>query len=93
MLFRSAPWKEEFGGHDHYVGVMFAGWERESGPQVVYVASNAYWCELEAELPQLPASMSWHLVVSTWQEEQGAYLQRGNRFTIGPRSVLVFEAK
>ncbi len=89
----TAPWKEEFGGHDHYVGVMFAGWERESGPQVVYVASNAYWCELEAELPQLPASMSWHLVVSTWQEEQGAYLQRGNRFTIGPRSVLVFEAK
>ena len=89
----TAPWKEEFGGHDHYVGVMFAGWERESGPQVVYVASNAYWCELEAELPQLPASMSWHLVVSTWQEEQGAYLQRGNRFTIGPRSVLIFEAK
>ncbi len=89
----TAPWKEDFGGHDHYVGVMFAGWERESGPQVVYVASNAYWCELEAELPQLPASMSWHLVVSTWQEEQGAYLQRGNRFTIGPRSVLVFEAK
>ena len=89
----TSPWKEEFGGHDHYVGVMFAGWERESGPQVVYVASNAYWCELEAELPQLPASMSWHLVVSTWQEEQGAYLQRGNRFTIGPRSVLVFEAK
>ena len=89
----TAPWKEEFGGHDHYVGGMFAGWERESGPQVVYVASNAYWCELEAELPQLPASMSWHLVVSTWQEEQGAYLQRGNRFTIGPRSVLVFEAK
>ncbi len=89
----TAPWKEEFGGHDHYVGVMFAGWERETGPQIVYVASNAYWCELEAELPQLPASMSWHLVVSTWQEEQGAYLQRGNRFTIGPRSVLVFEAK
>ena len=89
----TAPWKEEFGGHDHYVGVMFAGWERESGPQVVYVASNAYWCELRAELPQLPASMSWQLAVSTWQEEQGAYLQRGNRFTIGPRSVLVFEAK
>ena len=89
----TAPWKEEFGGHDHYVGVMFAGWERETGPQIVYVASNAYWCELEAELPQLPASMSWRLVVSTWQEEQGAYLQRGNRFTIGPRSVLVFEAK
>ncbi len=94
VSFHSAvPWRGEFGPHDHYVGVMFAGWERETGPQIVYVASNAYWCELRAELPQLPASMSWQLAVSTWQEEQGIYPQHGNRFAIGPRSVLVFEAK
>ncbi len=88
-----APGQGSFGPEDRYVGVMFAGWERETGPQLVYVASNAYWEELEAELPQLPAAMSWRLVVSTWQEEQGVYPQNGNAFTIGPRSVLVFEAK
>ncbi len=89
----TVPWRQEFGPQDRYVGVMFAGSERESGPQVVYVASNAYWNELSAELPQLPASMSWQLAVSTWQEEQAVYPQHGSRFTIGPRSVMVFEAK
>ncbi len=88
-----APGQGSFGPEDRYVGVLFAGWERESGPQLVYVASNAYWEELRAELPQLPASMSWRLAVSTWQEEQGVYPQNGNAFAIGPRSVLVFEAK
>ena len=88
-----APGQGGFGPEDRYVGVLFAGWERESGPQLVYVASNAYWEELRAELPQLPAAMSWRLVVSTWQEEQGIYPQNGSAFTIGPRSVLVFEAK
>ena len=39
---------------ERYVGVLFAGWERETGPQVIYVASNAYWEELQVELPQIP---------------------------------------
>ena len=92
-LHGTTPWREEFGRHERYVGVMFAGWERESGPQVVYVASNAYWGELEAELPQLPSSMSWELCVNTCDEVQHTWPQHGNRFFIGPRSVKVFVAR
>ena len=88
----TSPWREQFGRDERYVGVMFAGWERESGPQVVYVASNAYWGELEVELPQLPASMAWEQAVNTWEEEQQVWPQYGNRFRIGPRSVKVFVA-
>ena len=87
------PWKGCFEPHDRYMGVMFAGWEREGGPQVIYVASNAYWGELEVELPQLPASMCWELEVDTWNEEQRTWPQYGSRFLIGPRSVKVFVAK
>ena len=89
----TSPWKERFERHDRYVGVMFAGWERKTGPQIIYVASNAYWNELEAELPQLPSSMSWELRVDTWNEEQRTWPQYGNRFQIGPRSVKVFVAR
>ena len=88
-----APWKEQFDRHDRYVGVMFAGAERNVGPQIVYVASNSYWGELNAALPQLPASMRWECVVNTWDEEQHPWPVNGNCFTIGPRSVMVFEAK
>ena len=88
-----SPWQDQFGPQDRYVGVMFAGAERNVGPQIVYVASNAYWGELNAALPQLPASMHWEQMVDTWEEEQHTYRIDGNCFTIGPRSVMVFVAK
>ena len=88
-----APWNDHFAPHDRYVGVMFAGSERNVGPQIVYVASNSYWEELNAALPQLPASMCWECVVNTWDEEQHPWPVDGNCFTIGPRSVMVFVAK
>ncbi len=86
------PWRQEpYSGHDRYVGVLFAGWERETGPQVIYVASNAYWEELQVELPQLPASMCWELVTDTFEEEllPGRRLS-GMGFAIRPRSVMIF---
>ena len=88
-----SPWKERFDNHERYVGILFAGWERKSGPQLVYVASNAYWSELSAMLPQLPTSMSWELAVNTWTEEQAVYPMEGDSFVIQPRSVMVFIAK
>ena len=86
------PWRQEpYSGHDRYVGVLFAGWERETGPQVIYVASNAYWEELQVELPQLPASMYWELVTDTFEEEllPGRRLS-GTGIAIRPRSVMIF---
>ena len=88
-----SPWKAQFDSHDHYVGVMFAGAERNVGPQIVYVASNSYWEELHTTLPQLPASMRWECVVNTWDEEQHSWFVNGSGFTIGPRTVMVFQAK
>ncbi len=84
------PWKREFEDHDHYVGVLFAGWEQNGGSQLIYVSSNAYWEPLQVELPRLPDGMGWHLAVDTWNEEPQTYGPVGNRFTIRPRSVMVF---
>ncbi len=84
------PWKREFDSHEHYIGVLFAGWDQGSGDQLVYVASNAYWDTLDVELPRLPDGMSWHLAVDTWNEEPQTYGPVWDHFTIRPRSVMVF---
>ena len=57
------------------------------------MASNSYWEELNAALPQLPASMRWELVADTWEEEQFPRPVDGCCFTIGPRSVKIFQAR
>jgi len=88
------PWRDRpFDGYDRYVGVMFSGWERDAGPQVVYVASNAWWEELSVTLPQLPASMGWHRAVDTWQAEQSEIPVSGLQISVRPRSVMVFVGK
>ena len=58
---------------------------------MIYVASNAYWEELQVELPQLPASMCWELVTDTFEEEllPGRRLS-GTGIAIRPRSVMIF---
>ena len=88
------PWRDRpFDSYDRYVGVMFSGWERDAGPQVVYVASNAWWEELSVTLPQLPASMGWHRAVDTWQAEQSEIPVSGLQISVRPRSVMVFVGK
>ena len=82
-----------FQEHEHYAGVMFAGWEREAGPQVIYVASNAWWEDLDITLPELPASMCWELAVDTWQETQQPAPHAGSAVHIHSRSVMVFVGK
>ena len=82
--------KENFADYEHYLGVLFTGWEEKTGPQVIYVASNAYWEELNVTLPRLPSSMGWELVVNTLEEIPFAPRRVGDSFTIGPRSVMVF---
>ena len=88
------PWRNRpFEPHERYVGVMFSGWERSSGPQIVYVASNAWWEDLEVQLPRLPASLSWEKAVDTWQARQAPCLLSDTRVTVRGRSVMVFVAK
>ena len=84
------PWRDAFEDYDRYVGILFAGSERNTGPQVIYVASNAYWEPLDVTLPELPASMCWELAVDTWEAAQPPCRSVGGCFSIQPRSVMVF---
>lgn len=87
------PWRSQFQEYDRYVGVMFAGQASGTGPEVIYVASNAYWEDLEVTLPKLPASMWWETAVDTWKEEQKHCPVNGESFMIHARSVMVLIGK
>ena len=87
------PWHDgPFSKDDHYVGVAFAGWDKEAGPQLVYVASNAYWEDLTITLPPLPAGLCWNMEADTWESAQRPRPCPEGRFTIRRRSVMVFTA-
>ena len=87
------PWHGTFGEHEHYVGVLFAGLNEEEKPEIVYVASNAYWEPLDVTLPDLPRKLRWELLADTRQAEQTIRPLVGLRFSFAPRSVMVFAAK
>lgn len=87
------PWMEHFEEYDHYVGVMFAGQDKTTGPQVIYIASNAYWESLNVTLPELPASMCWQVAADTWEEKQRVYGISGDQITVRPRSVMILIGK
>lgn len=84
------PWSEGFASYDRYVGVMMAGKEEGKVPEAVYIASNAYWEQLEVTLPELPERMNWYLAVSTWGPSYRRSIHAGTSFVIPPRTVMVF---
>ncbi len=90
------PWQGQYESYDRYVGVMFAGQEQKGvyvDPQIIYVASNSYWEDLEVTLPTLSKTMYWENVADTWQAQQMISGLEGNEFTIHARSVMVFAAR
>ena len=83
------PWCSSFAEYERYVGVMFAGREEGKGPQTVYIASNAYWEELDVELPVLPDGMKWELAADTWEDTPCPGPLGADGFRIRPRTVVV----
>ncbi len=90
------PWRGQFAAHEHYVGVMFAGQEKNKEPDIVYIASNAYWEKLDILLPDLPPSMVWELAADTWEDVQNPKEEKvlnSSHLFVHERSVTVLIAK
>jgi glycogen operon protein len=88
----TTPWSLGYMDYDHYIGVMFAGQKEKSRPEVVYVAANSYWEEVEVILPPLPQNYQWVCVVNTWEYAQNQKELKTDSVKIPPRTVMVFEA-
>lgn len=90
------PWRGQFAPHERYVGVLFAGQEEKKAPEIIYIASNAYWESLEILLPELPDSMVWEVVADTWEDDGEVFSQKRVLkkipFILYERSVMVLKA-
>ena len=89
------PWEPDYSDESHYMGVMFAGsYYRNKPDDIVYLAVNTYWEEVEIFLPGLPAGMAWRNIVDTFAKNP--ILKSENAVSGGikmrPRSVRLFTA-
>ncbi len=80
------------------IGVYFSGYDEDMGcDDMVYVCVNAYWDHTEITLPGIPEDKTWYLYVDTAGDDRGKYCyEEGEampvhgRFSMKPRSVVVF---
>lgn len=86
------PWSLGYMDYDHYIGVMFAGQKPKHRPEIIYIALNSYWEEVEVTIPPLPKEFRWNRVINTWKFAQNIEELCDNVVTIPPRTVEVFEA-
>lgn len=81
--------------------VSFAGYDKKKGEDdLVYIALNTYWEDVEITLPDLHKRGSWYLSVNTYGDGEGGYcypegqeIRIDGSFVMRPRSVAVFTGK
>ena len=81
--------------------VSFAGYDKKKGEDdLVYIALNTYWVDVEITLPDLHKRGSWYLSVNTYGDGEGRYcypegqeIRIDGSFVMRPRSVAVFTGK
>lgn len=94
----SSPYDERLNAGGHYVGVMFAGRNKEQD-EILYLAVHTHWEPFSISLPPLPEEMVWRVAISTDESacpngyyEKTDMPQIEQHFTMIPRSVCVFIA-
>ena len=92
----AVPWNPDFSDESHYIGIMFAGSpDRNQDDDVVYLAVNTYWEDVEISLPELPIDKKWYMAVDTYEKNP---ISKNPDEVIGsvtmrPRSVRIFLVK
>ncbi len=84
-----------------FLAVSFAGYDKEKGQDdMVYVAVNTFWEEMEITLPSLQNTGNWYLSVNTYGDKNGRYCYEegeekrvGNTYVMQPRTVAVFTGR
>ncbi|MDD5795410.1 MAG: alpha-amylase family glycosyl hydrolase [Oscillospiraceae bacterium] len=96
-----APWHTDFDSNSRMVGVMYAGKSSDNPDldEIVYFGINAYWEQVNVELPALPQGYCWKLYMNTGRnadevitEDKNIYLY-DRRITMEGRSVFAAVAE
>lgn len=93
-------WYPDFSNYSRCLGVLLCGEyaqkNRASRDDSFYIAFNMHWEEHSFDLPRIPASTGWQLVINTNEKdarinEDGEHVM-GRTFMVPPRSVVIFKA-
>ena len=87
-------WNGEYDCDTRVIGVMYAGRTLDDKHEdIVYIGINAYWENIQVELPRLPDNMKWNLCADTFAEksEDINTIINDAYITIGSRSAVVLE--
>ena len=90
------PWNTEFDGNTRMIGVMYAGAAKNdpSLDEIVYFGVNAYWENVNVELPSLPSGYVWKLYVDTGRASDKVICENDNiylydrKITMHGRTVI-----
>lgn len=95
------PWKTNYNADTRMVGVMYAGRSSYDNnlDELVYFGVNAYWGDVNVELPTLPTGYVWKLYVDTGRQADEVIAEKENifiynrRFLMHGRTIIVLVAE
>lgn len=95
------PWKTEFNQDTRMIGVMYAGASKANPAldEIVYFGINAYWGDVNVELPALPTGYVWKLYIDTGRNNTDVIVEDKNimlydrRITMRGRTVIAAVAQ
>ena len=98
QIFDCGNGNKEVSDRTMTMGILYAGYNKEQNrDDLVYLAVNTFWEDVEITLPRLPGGQPWYLAVNTAGDGQGACcFESGHRpriiseFMMRSRSVAVF---
>lgn len=73
-VHNDVPWNTECRDDTHCISLMYAGRKKDQEEDdIVYVAVNTYWEDLNLTLPELPVGLVWKIKVDTAAEYDPAW--------------------
>lgn len=81
------PWKPDFFGYQHHLGIMLFE-ERKEKKEFIYIAINQHWEKHTFSLPNLPKKYNWKPSLATTAIPE----KMEDMYCLEPRSICVFVA-
>ena len=96
-LHGTEPWQEEYGPDTRTIGIMFAGQEEDGREDILYLGINAWWEQVQIELPRLPQGFCWVPIIDTSRGREAVIREEElldqNLYVMNPRSVCIYTGK
>lgn len=87
------PFWCDYQSNHHYIGILYAGQNRNGEDELLYLAINSFWEEQTISLPMAPEGRSFYVAIDTYREDSIVQdrIKVDGPIRIMPRTVMVME--